>query len=129
MKTITPILTEIVSDAFRQCGYEPSLGIVTSSDRLDLCQFQCNGAFGGAKLYKKPPFVIAGEVAEKLREQPIFSKAEAFKPGFINLNLSDAYLLEAIRAVETDACLGIPQAEQPETIVTVSYTHLPYEGG
>ena len=117
MKTITPILTEIVSDAFRQCGYEPSLGIVTSSDRLDLCQFQCNGAFGGAKLYKKPPFVIAGEVAEKLREQPIFSKAEAFKPGFINLNLSDAYLLEAIRAVETDACLGIPQAEQPETIV------------
>lgn len=45
MKTITPLLTEIVSDAFRQCGYEPSLGVVTSSDRLDLCQFQCNGRF------------------------------------------------------------------------------------
>lgn len=56
-------------------------------------------------------------MAEKLQEQPIFSKAEAFKPGFINLNLSDAYLLEAIQTMDSDSSMGIPQAEQPETIV------------
>ena len=57
MKAITQTLSEIVSQAFEIAGYDSSLGAVTASDRLDLCQFQCNGAFDGAKLYKKPPFV------------------------------------------------------------------------
>ena len=41
MKTITQILTEIVSDAFEKCGYDRSFGTVFVSDRMDLCQFQC----------------------------------------------------------------------------------------
>ncbi len=45
MKAITQILSEFVSQAFEIAGYDPSLGVVTASDRLDLCQFQCNGAF------------------------------------------------------------------------------------
>ena len=63
MQSITKILTGIVSDAFDKCGYDSKLGAVTASDRLDLCQFQCNGAFAGAKLYKKAPFMIADDVA------------------------------------------------------------------
>ena len=47
MKTITDVLTDIVSAAFEKCGYNAELGVVTASDRLDLCQFQCNGAFAG----------------------------------------------------------------------------------
>ena len=57
MKTVTEKLGEIVAGAFEACGYDGKLGAVSISDREDLCQFQCNGAFDGAKLYKKPPFV------------------------------------------------------------------------
>ena len=89
MKTITKILTEIVSDAFEKCGYDRALGLVTVSDRMDLCQFQCNGAFQGAKLYKKAPFMIAEDVASKLSDEKIFSKAEVVKPGFLNLSITD----------------------------------------
>ena len=50
MQTITEILTDIVSAAFVKCGSPDASGVVTASDRLDLCQFQCNGAFAAAKL-------------------------------------------------------------------------------
>ena len=75
MQTITQKLTGIVSAAFEKCGYDPALGRVTVSDRPELCQFQCNGAFAAAKQYRKPPFVVAQEVAEVLAADAIFAKA------------------------------------------------------
>jgi arginyl-tRNA synthetase len=117
MQPITKILTNIVSDAFEKCGYDRNLGAVTASDRLDLCQFQCNGAFSGAKLYKKAPFIIAEEVAAVLREEGIFSGAEVVKPGFLNLTLNDDYMLKVASDIENDEFCGIPQAESPQTIV------------
>ena len=43
------------------------------SNRPDLCEYQCNGAMAGAKLYKKAPIMIANDVAEQLkRQQGIF---------------------------------------------------------
>jgi len=117
MQSITKKLTEIVSDAFEKCGYERSLGVVTASDRLDLCQFQCNGAFAGAKLYKKAPFMLADDVAAVLKTEDIFSKVEVVKPGFLNLSLCDDYMLALTREIAEDKFCGIPQAEKPEKIV------------
>ena len=117
MKAITQILSEFVSQAFEIAGYDPSLGVVTASDRLDLCQFQCNGAFSAAKQYHKAPFIVAEQVAEVLKSDGIFSKAEVAKPGFLNLTLKDSYLLEHANAIAADPNLGIPMADKPSTIV------------
>ncbi|MGN0665141.1 MAG: arginine--tRNA ligase [Huintestinicola sp.] len=117
MQCITKKLTDIVSAAFGECGYDPALGKVTPSDRLDLCQFQCNGAFAGAKLYKKPPFVIAEEAAEKLRSEGIFSAVDVVKPGFLNLTLTDDFMLSLTCEINADEHCGVPQAEKPQTIV------------
>lgn len=117
MQTITKILTEKVSAAFEKCGYDKALGAVTASDRLDLCQFQCNGAFQGAKLYRKAPFMIADEVAAVLAQDDTFAKAEVVKPGFLNLTLSDKYMLSVVKDIAADEHLGVPQNENPDTIV------------
>lgn len=117
MQSITKILTGIVSDAFDKCGYDSKLGTVTASDRLDLCQFQCNGAFAGAKLYKKAPFMIADDVAKVLQSEGIFSKVDVVKPGFLNLTLSDDYMLKLTKEIEADKFCGVPQAEKPQTII------------
>ncbi|MDO5558683.1 MAG: arginine--tRNA ligase [Oscillospiraceae bacterium] len=117
MKTITQILTEVVSDAFEKCGYDRSLGNVTVSDRLDLCQFQCNGAFSAAKQFRKAPFMIADEVSAVLSENPVFEKAVTCKPGFINMTVKDSFLLELFNEIAGDKFLGTPQAENPDTIV------------
>lgn len=117
MKAITQILSEFVSQAFEIAGYDPSLGVVTASDRLDLCQFQCNGAFSAAKQYHKAPFIVAEQVAEVLKSDGIFYKVEVAKPGFLNLTLKDSYLLEHANAIAADPNLGIPMADKPSTIV------------
>lgn len=117
MRAITQILTDFVSAAFEKCGYDPSLGAVSVSDRMDLCQFQCNGAFAAAKMYHKPPFVVAGEVAAVLAENPLFERAEVVKPGFLNLTLSDKSLISLVGDIAADENLGVPQADRPETII------------
>ncbi len=117
MQSITKTLTEIVSAVFEKCGYDGKLGTVTASDRLDLCQFQCNGAFAGAKLYRKAPFMIADEIAAELASNSIFSKVESVKPGFINLTLTDEYMLQLTKEIALDKFCGVPQTENPETIV------------
>ncbi len=100
--TLTQQLSVIVSDAFEACGYDRSLGTVTVSDRPELCQFQCNGAFGGAKLHRKAPAMIAGDVAAKLGENPLFAKADVAMPGFLNLTLTD----EALSQMAMDVANG-----------------------
>lgn len=120
MKTTTAILTKIVSEAFEKCGYDAKLGNVIVSDRLDLCQFQCNGAFQGAKLYRKAPIIIAKEVAEVLCENPIFAKVEAVNPAFINMTLTDDYLASICAQIAVDEHCGIPQVEE-ETTVVIDY--------
>ena len=117
MKKITLILTEIVSKAFVDCGFDAELGSVTASDRPDICQFQCNGAFKGAKLYKKAPLAIASAVAENLAGLGVFSKCEAVAPGFINMTLCDDFLLKYVLEIASDENLGVEQVEVPETIV------------
>ena len=117
MKKITSILTETVAEAFAAAGYDPALGAVTVSDRLDLCQFQCNGALSGAKIYRKAPIMIAREVVDKLSERREFAKVEAVPPGFINLILTDGYLAEILNEISEDENLGVPQCETPETVV------------
>ena len=112
-KNITTLLTETVSAAFESCGYDPSLGTVLISDRPDICQFQCNGAFGGAKLYHKSPAIIAQEVADKLKEDKRFAKVEVVKPAFINITLTDEFLASQCRAIAKDEHLGIVQVKKP----------------
>ena len=71
MLTLTHELSDMVADAFEWCGYGRDWGQVSGSDRLDLCQFQCNGAFACAKRYHKAPLAIAEEVAAVLARNPI----------------------------------------------------------
>lgn len=117
MQKITALLSNTVREAFERCGYDPALGNVTVSDRMDLCQFQCNGAFAGAKLYRKAPFMIANDVKAVLEANPIFSKVEVANPGFINLTLTDEYLVSYLNDIVEDDHCGIVQAENEETIV------------
>lgn len=116
MKTIIEILTDKVSEAFKACGYSKELGAVKVSDRPDLCQFQCNGAFSGAKLYKKAPMLISKEVTEKLQGDSIFSNLSVVGAGFINIDVKDSFLLDYVADILADDHLGIKQTTKDETI-------------
>ena len=74
MKKVIDQITEVVSEAFEIAGYDPALGKCTVSNRPDLCQYQCNGAMAGAKLYHKAPFMIAQQVVDVLGQSPCSPK-------------------------------------------------------
>ena len=109
MQTITQKLTDICAEAFVQCGYSAELGLVTKSDRPELCQFQCNGALKGAKLYRKAPFDIANAVVEVLKNNDAFGSVEMVRPGFINMIMKDGWISEFLNETHRDEKYGMPQ--------------------
>ena len=118
MKKILDLITDEVTKAFTDCGYDAKYGKVTLSNRPDLCEYQCNGAMAAAKEYKKAPFMIADEVAAKLAETSMFSMAESVKPGFLNLKLDETFLASYAADMQADeGRFGCEKAENPKTIM------------
>jgi len=92
MKTIIELISDEVKEAFRISGFEEKYGMVTISNRPDLCQYQCNGALAAAKQYKAAPIKIAEPVADILKASDTFEEITAIMPGFINIKISDKFL-------------------------------------
>ncbi len=118
MKKILDLITDEVTKAFTECGYDAKYAKVTLSNRPDLCEYQCNGAMAAAKEYKKAPFMIADEVVEKLAVNPMFVMAESVKPGFLNLKIDEAYLADYVAKMQEDeGRFGCEKTEAPKTIM------------
>ena len=118
MKKLLDLISEEVTKAFVECGYDEKYGRVTLSNRPDLCEYQCNGAMAAAKEYKRAPFMISDKIAEILVENPMFSMAESVKPGFLNLKLDHAYLASYLNNMQADeGRFGCEKANNPKTII------------
>jgi arginyl-tRNA synthetase len=117
MSSLSSLLSEIAGRAFAAEGLDSSFGKVTVSNRPDLAQFQCNGAMAAAKAAKQPPRAIAEKVAARLKADPAFREVTLAGPGFINLNLTDAFLAGHMNGLRGDARLGLPPTPTPRTVV------------
>ena len=117
MEKLLNLISEKVSAAFAQAGYDASCGRVTVSNRPDLCEYQCNGALPAAKVYHKAPIQIAGDVAARLTEDPAFSEVRAAMPGFLNLKLSPAFLAEYLEQTRTAPRFGVEPDPKAGTVV------------
>ena len=117
MKKILDLLSEEMEKAFEAAGYDGALGRVTVSNRPDLCEYQCNGAMAGAKQYKKAPIAIAGDVAEQLKDSKVFAEVSAVAPGFLNLKLSEEYLLEVVKSMTVEPKFGLEPPEKIKKII------------
>ena len=92
MKKLIDLISEEVTKAFVEEGYDEKYGKATLSNRPDLCEYQCNGAMSAAKEYKCAPFMISDKIAARLSDNAMFSMVESVKPGFLNLKLNPEYL-------------------------------------
>ncbi|RKI38588.1 arginine--tRNA ligase [bacterium D16-51] len=117
MKTILEILAQELSAAFEKAGYDKKYAKVTVSNRPDLCQFQCNGALAAAKEYHKAPVAMAGEVAQNLEGNSVFSEVTAQAPGFINMTVSTEFLGNYMNQMAASESFGCDVSKKDETIV------------
>ena len=117
MKKFLDLISEEMKHAFEAAGYDRELGKVTLSNRPDLCEYQCNGAMAGAKLYKKAPFIIAGEIVEKCRDSKVFAFVEAVNPGFLNLKVKESFVTEYLAGMAKEEKFGLSMPEKVKKII------------
>lgn len=116
MKKLLELITEEFEKAFEQNEYDKKLGKVVVSNRPDLCQYQCNGAMAGAKLYHKAPIMIANQVVESLQDNEMFESVEVVMPGFINIKLNSEFVAKYLNDMKEADKYGC-ENKAPETIV------------
>lgn len=117
MKKFLDLVSEEMKSAFEAAGYERELGKVSPSNRPDLCEYQCNGAMAGAKLYKKAPIMIAQDVAAHCTESKVFSQVEAVPPGFLNLKIKESFVTEYLTGMASEPKFGLEMPEKPSKII------------
>lgn len=117
MKKTIEWIKEKITESFEKAGYDKKYGMISVSNRPDLCQYQCNGAMAAAKAYKKAPIQIAQEVIAPLQDDTMFSKIEAVNPGFINISVSGAFLAEQAKEMDQDEKLGVSMPEKKTIVI------------
>lgn len=117
MKTLLELITIEMKKAFQKAGYDEAYAKVTLSNRPDLCEYQCNGAMAVAKVYKKAPIMIAGEVVEELKACSCFAGAEAVNPGFINLKAEASFVADYLNSMADNKDFGMEKEAIPRVIM------------
>ncbi len=103
--TLIKEINEIFLSIFKSAGYELNGNIIKKSDRPDLAEFQCNSAFELAKKFNSNPRDIAANAIkniENIKEKNIFKSVTIEGPGFINIILSEDYVLKKINEKQED---------------------------
>ncbi|MEI6440031.1 MAG: arginine--tRNA ligase [Alphaproteobacteria bacterium] len=110
-------LTQAVSAVFAALDLPADLGRVTSSDRPDLADFQCNGALSAAKVARRNPREIAQAVLGELAKDSSLATAEIAGAGFINFKVSNAALSARANALASDSRAGAGQVDSIRRIL------------
>ena len=117
MNKLLDVISQEMKAAFEAAGYNPEMGKVTVSNRPDLCEYQCNGAMAGAKVYHKAPIMIANDVVAKCEGSKVFSSVEAVNPGFLNIKLEPSFIVEYLKEMKESDKFGLPAPEKASKIV------------
>jgi arginyl-tRNA synthetase len=88
--------------------------VLRASDRAD---FQANGALPLAKEVGRSPQELAAEVVAAAVLDDLCASVQISGPGFINLTLSDEFLVEQIATAGADERMGVARAATPQRVV------------
>lgn len=118
MHSLESALSAALAKAFKALELNENLATVTPSDRPELADFQCNGAFAAAKQLKKAPLEVAKAIVDQLDKGSIIASAEAVAPGFINLKVSATFLANWLSEAAKSPTLGYtPLTEKHLTFI------------
>lgn len=110
-------LSSVVGQAFSKQELDPTLGKVVISQRRELGQFQCNGALAAAKQAKRNPREIAQAIVDELTATGLFADLSLAGPGFINLTLSDDFLIGHFNELADDDSFGVRSNHTPQKVI------------
>ncbi|MEV4426904.1 arginine--tRNA ligase [Streptomyces sp. R-07] len=102
-------------------GLSAALPDAASADpllrRSDRADFQANGILALAKQLKGNPRELATKVVEAIPANDVLKEIEVSGPGFLNITVTDAAIIDTLAARAADARLGVPFNESAGTTV------------
>ncbi|MFC9703473.1 arginine--tRNA ligase [Streptomyces sp. NPDC056943] len=102
-------------------GLSAALPEAASADpllrRSDRADFQANGILALAKQLKGNPRELATKVVDAIPANDVLKEIEVSGPGFLNITVTDAAIIDTLAARAADARLGVPFNESAGTTV------------
>ena len=126
MQTVSQQLQERVASALQKTADElgadsallsADLSRVVPTANAQFGDYQWNGALGLAKQWKTNPRALAQKLLENLDVSGLSQTPEIAGPGFVNFRLEPSFLENALREILADPRCGVPETENPRTVV------------
>ena len=106
-----------IKNIVKKAGYEVDILAMEESNRKDLGEYQLNDAMQLAKTYHENPRSIAEKIKTELEKNPHFENINIAGPGFINISLSDEYIVEILNRMNQDIFSNIDKKEPKKVII------------
>ena len=121
-------LNQKLGECLETAGAIEAPAIVRQSGKPEFGHYQANGVMGAAKKLGVNPRELASTTLENLPQQLSGNAAfEIAGPGFINIRLSDSFIVEQLTAMARDDRLGIAGQEPEHILVDYSAPNLAKE--
>lgn len=85
--------------------------------RSAFADFQADVALSLARLVRRPPLEVAGQIAERVKLNELCDEVRVSPPGFLNFSLRRDYLESIVSEIVVDPRCGVETVSNPETIV------------
>lgn len=101
---------------YPQIPSDTTLEVVPATDDA-FGDYQCNAPMSLARVLRQSPKAVADLFVKEAQRIPLVAHMEVAGPGFINIRLSDEWMTGYLALLEADDRLGVPSAQEPETII------------
>lgn len=112
------VLENIITSITNDLGFDIDKMSVINSNRPDLCDYQCDDVFKLAKLYHKNPIEIGNQIVNKINEidnfNNYFDKVTFIPPGFINISISNKFINDNLKLMNTNKKFNIKLPDKKE---------------
>ncbi len=115
--SLLSILKNDIKEYIKKAGYDVDVLAIEPSNRKDLGDYQLNDAMQLARKYKENPREIAEKILKELENDYRFTNLNIAGPGFINITLSDDYILEILNKMNDDLFNNIDLPEKKKVII------------
>ena len=110
-------LSKKLQKEIKEAGYEIKNFNLLPSNRKDLGDYQINDAMQLAKTYHKNPREIAEDIVKVLEQDKRLTNINIAGPGFINVTLSDEFLVDSLNKMANKKELMLDKKEKKKIII------------
>ena len=114
------IKKELIKDLTKKvklAGYDVENLALETSNRRDLGEYQLNDAMQLAKKYHENPRQIAEKIVEEIKKDDKYTNINIAGPGFINISLSEKYIIDILNSIHKDIFSNIDKKEKRKIII------------